>query len=65
MGPLERANLSHWFFPSSGEVRETPTLMSLDKVQKPSDAECYARSPEPFRFYLNGCFVTGKIISYL
>jgi hypothetical protein len=24
----------------------------MDKVQKPSDSECYTTSSEPFRFYL-------------
>jgi hypothetical protein len=31
----------------------------MDKVQKPSDFDCYTPSSEPFRFYLNPDSLTG------
>jgi hypothetical protein len=43
--------------PSSGEERETPTLLGLrtmDKVPTPSASECYISSSEPFRIYPSG-----------
>jgi hypothetical protein len=38
LGHIERANINHW---------------TMDKVQKPSNSECYTPSSEPFRFGVN------------
>jgi hypothetical protein len=35
----------------------------MDKVQKPSDSECYTPSSEHFRFYF-GLYVTDLVITF-
>jgi hypothetical protein len=44
LGPLERANLSHWLC--------FPECQTMEKVQKPSTSVCYTPSSEPFRIYI-------------
>jgi hypothetical protein len=67
MGPLERANLSHWTqqsgcLPPSPENRNMQfpkrslvllECQTMGKGQKPSNSECYTSSVEPFRIYLH------------
>jgi hypothetical protein len=49
LGPVERANPNHW------EITILPNVLAyrtIDKVQKPSNSECYTPSSEPFIIYL-------------
>jgi hypothetical protein len=60
LGPIESANLSHWFLPSSvdrnrysfrnGGSPKYFEFRSMKKVLKPSNSEYYSQLPEPFIF---------------
>jgi hypothetical protein len=55
-------------FPSSGEVRDTPTLLGplkradTNQVHKPSDSEFYTPSSEPFRSVLSNVLMYSDTI---
>jgi hypothetical protein len=62
-GPLERANLNHWTHlrKETDAVSETSCFLfsrtpGMNKVQKPSNSECYTPLSEPFRIYHVDCY---------